>query len=127
MQRPSRLLLTLVLTALVLSGAPHLVARAAPELPSIGTAVSFPLGDGSGTATITVTQVVDPFGALGGGTPAAGMRYVYVELTVANGGKAPLEIDTVRATTTELGWTAPALTYPVAARSRRVAAKQTRR
>jgi hypothetical protein len=42
---------------------------------------------------MTVSQVVDPFGAFGGGTPPAGSRYVYVGLTIANGGDGPLTVD----------------------------------
>jgi hypothetical protein len=93
MLRPSRLLLTIVVVAFVVAGAPHRVAHAAPTLPEVGTPVVFPLGTDGGAVTITVTQIVDPFGALGGGTPPAGIRYVYVGLTVANGGQAPLAVD----------------------------------
>jgi hypothetical protein len=93
MQRLVGLLTVVVLVTCVLTAqtAPG-VARAAPPLPGVGTPVTFPLREG-GEVTMTVTQVVDPFGALGGGTPPAGMRFVYVGLAVVNRGKGPLAID----------------------------------
>jgi ABC-type Co2+ transport system permease subunit len=93
MQRLVGLLTVVVLAAFAVAGGPHLVAHAAPSLPGVGTPVIFPLSEGDGEVTVTITQVVDPFGALGGGTPPAGTRYVYVGLTVANGGVGPLDVD----------------------------------
>ena len=95
MQRLVGLLTVVVLATFVLAAGspPRVGAQTSPRLPGVGTPVVFPLGEDSGEVTVTITQVVDPFGAFGGGTPPPDSRYVYVGLTVLNGGEEPLTID----------------------------------
>jgi hypothetical protein len=84
----------LVLLATAAPARPSAVrAQDAPALPGVGDPVTFSLAEGAGEATITVTQIVDPFGTFGTGDAPEGSRFVYVALTIANGGDQPLTVD----------------------------------
>ena len=86
-------LVALALLVASLAGVGRAGAQDAPTLPGVGDPVTFPASEGEGDVTITVTEIVDPFGAFGAGSPPEGSRYVYVVLTVANGGGEPLTFD----------------------------------
>jgi len=87
MRRTGRLLVLGLLLAVMVGRTGAVSAQTDGEdapaaLPGIGDPVSFPAGDGGegiaagGEITVTVTQLVDPFGAFGSGSPPEGSRFV---------------------------------------------------
>jgi hypothetical protein len=90
----SLVVMTVVLAVAGLAPLQFLSVRAQDAaLPGVGDPVTFPVDESGGTATVTVTQVVDPFGSFGAGAAPEGERFVYVAIDVANGSDEPLDLD----------------------------------
>lgn len=94
---PQRLLFAVILAILLATPTSAFAQDATPtggNAPGLGQAVTIPGASGEEIATITVTEVQDPFELyLPSNPPAYGYHFVLVTITVENSGTRPFRFD----------------------------------